>query len=59
MAAKRLKRWVPQVDPGSQSHIDAFLLAKMHSQRVTLQAVLAILKEQECSTESEFTSHRA
>jgi hypothetical protein len=28
MAAKRLKTWIPQVNPNDPSHIDAYLLAK-------------------------------
>jgi hypothetical protein len=53
MAQKRLKTWVPDVNPDDHSHIDAYLLAKMQSarQRVSLQAVLHILKQQELSVE--------
>ena len=44
MAKKILKTWVPDVNPDDHSHIDAYLLAKMQSnkQRVSLQAVLQI-----------------
>ena len=46
MAQKRLKTWVPEVNPDDHSHIDAYLLAKMQNkQRVSLQAVLAIIKQ--------------
>ena len=31
MAQKRLKTWVPDVNPDDHSHIDAYLLAKMQS----------------------------
>ena len=52
MAAKRLKTWIPQVDPDDQSHINAYLRAKMQNkQRVSLQAVLANLKQQEFAVE--------
>ena len=52
MAAKRLQTWVPQVDPDDASHVDAYLLAKMQNkQRVSLQAVLANIKQQEHKVE--------
>ena len=51
VAAKRLKNWVPEVGPANPSHVDAFLLAKMQSQRVSLKTVLAIIQQQECSAE--------
>ena len=51
MAKRRLTSWVPQVDPMDRAHIDAFLCAKMQSSRVSLQAVLAIIKEQKLGVE--------
>jgi hypothetical protein len=40
---KRLKTWIPEVNPDDHSHIDAYLLAKMQNkQRVSLQAVLSM-----------------
>ena len=58
MAAKRLKIWVPQVDPDDPSHVDAYLLAKMQQkQRVSLQAVLANIKQQEFAVERSSTSN--
>ena len=60
MAAKRLKLWVPQVDPDDPSHVDAYLLAKMqHKQRVSLQAVLANIKQQDFAVEKSSTSNAA
>ena len=58
MAAKRLKTWAPQVDPDDPSHVDAYLLAKMQQkQRVSLQAVLANIKQQEVAVERSSTSN--
>jgi hypothetical protein len=51
MAAKRLKSWIPQVNPDDPSHIDAYLLAKMQNQRVSVSAVLAIINQQDLSVE--------
>jgi hypothetical protein len=42
MAQKRLKTWIPEVNPDDHSHIGAYLLANMQNkQRVGLQAVLS------------------
>ena len=52
VAAKSLKRWIPQVNPDDRSHIDAFLAAKMQNKkRVHLNDVLAILKSQRLMVE--------
>ena len=51
MAQKRLKTWVPDVNPDDHSHIDAYLLAKMQSKRVSLSNVLQILKQQTVSVD--------
>ena len=55
MAQKRLKTWVPDVNPDDHSHIDAYLLAKMQSKRVSLNNVLQILKQQTVSVEEFIT----
>ena len=56
MAAKRLKTWIPQVNPDDPSHVDAYLLAKMqHKQRVSVQAVLANIKQQEYTMDRSFS----
>jgi len=51
MAQEGLKTWVPDVNPDDHSHIDAYLLAKMQSKRVSLSNVLQILKQQTVSVE--------
>ena len=51
MAAKRLQSWIPRVNPDDPSHIDAYLLAKMQNQRVSVSAVLAIINQQDLSVE--------
>jgi len=47
LASKRLKQWVPKVNPDSHAHIDAYLLCRMKTNRVSLPAVLAAIKQQE------------
>jgi len=48
----KLLTWVPQVDPESRAHVDAYLLAKMQHSRVTVQQVLHIIRAQELTVES-------
>ena len=52
MAQRRLKTWIPQVDPANRAHVDAYLLTKMKNARVSVQQVLQIIQEQELSVSS-------
>jgi len=52
MAQRRLKTWIPQVDPANRARVDAYLLAKMKNARVSVQQVLQIIQEQELSVSS-------